>query len=166
VDVDTAISTLLDDDDLPTLTDSAEAIVARLEEAFGAETAIAVLVAEDIGWRVAAGRGLRPNEVRHTIPSDHWLARRVDATETAVIVSGTDVARQELHEVPLIHLDNWLAATVSQGEAMLLLARNGEPAFTLADAVKARDVGLAGMGRLRRATRLRQLARHLSDSVG
>jgi hypothetical protein len=127
------------------------------------DTAIALLVADEDGWHVTGGRSLRPNEWRSVVPHDHWLARRVSGTESAVIVSGTDVARQELHSVPLIHLENWLATTAPDVPALIVLGRAAEPPFSLRDAFEVREAARPHIAELEHALLLQQLARRLDE---
>lgn len=161
--LDHALATLLAADDLPSVADASGAVIDQVADALPTGTAIALLVADERGWRVAGGRGLRANELRAVLPHDHWLARRVDAAETAVIVDGTDVARQELQSAPLIHLDHWMATTLAKAESMVVLARMAEPSFTVEDALLVRDVARSSAPDLSRALLLRELARRLSD---
>ena len=145
----------------PPVSDAAEEIVQAVATLVTAETAIAVLVLEDHEWVVEAGRGLRPNEMRVPIGPSHWLTAHVKDRDTAVVVSGTDVARQELTNVPLIHLEYWMATTMHQSSVMVIVARGDKPEFEVADAVTLTDALHAHVRQLVEAQQLRALARRL-----
>jgi hypothetical protein len=161
--VESALQVLLSSESLPRVSEAAERIVVALGSVFGEHSMRALLVEDDDGWRVGAGVGLRGNERRLLVPANHWLVQRMTTGDSAVIVAGTDVARQELQAVPLIHAEHWLAVTLPAVAAIAVLAREAnEPPFTATDALTARDVASVVVPLLRQALLTRELARTLS----
>lgn len=156
-----------------------QALLAALPEVFGvAETAqavvadaaarvpcdgVALLVPDGDVWRVSAGQGLRPLETRYQLTADAWLTSTVAAHGKGVIVEHTDVARNVLRGAPLASRTHLLAVPIPDADAMLLMARDEEPAFdeqTLATLAQlAREAGPL----LVDAVAVRTLARSLAD---
>jgi hypothetical protein len=155
-----AIRVLATTDELASVSDVAEAVVSLLSEQMG--EGVALMVLDDIGWRVAAGRGLRPIETRGVLERRHWLAHRLESEQTAVVVSGTDLVRQDLRGVPLIHHEQWMATTIADAPAIIVRGREGDLPYTIEDALESRRQA-AQLGRdLQAAIELRVLARRLA----
>jgi len=155
-----AIRVLATTDELASVSDVAEAVVSLLSEQMG--EGVALMVLDDIGWRVAAGRGLRPIETRGVLERRHWLAQRLESEQTAVVVSGTDLVRQDLRGVPLIHHEQWMATTIADAPAIIVRGREGDVPYTIEDALESRRQA-AQLGRdLQAAIELRVLARRLA----
>jgi hypothetical protein len=157
--LDDSINAFLVSDELHSVTDVSTAAVDLIGEVI--PDAIALMVLDGDSWTVSAGRGLRPIEYRGVLERRHWLAQRLEVHETAVIVDGTDIVRQDLRGVPLIHLNQWMATTVPGVPAIVALARSGEIAYTIDDAIAVRDLTAGMAAHLGRAIALRDLARRL-----
>lgn len=156
--VNEAIETLLAQDDLYSVAEVSEVVAEIVGEAIDAASAILVL--DEDGWHVTAGRGLRPVERRAVFSPTNWLARRIGIGEAAVIVNGTDIARQELSGLPHIHLNHWMATAPPGGQTIVIVAREDGP-FSAEDAMYVRDLLAETMPMLRMAADLRTLARRL-----
>jgi hypothetical protein len=157
--IEQAVSTLLATDELYSVAEVATAMVTLLRDEMDDD--VAVMVLDDDGWRVAAGSGLRPIEMRGVLPRAHWLAQRLESEQSAVIVDGTDLVRQQLSGVPLIHHNQWLATTLEQAPAMVVMGRQGDEAYDVEDALVVRALVAEPAAALGRATQLRRLARRL-----
>lgn len=154
---------LLSESDLPpSVPDAAQQLLRAVHAQLPASTAVAVLVLDGRRWTVEAGRGLRLSESRIVIEPTSWLASHVAGRDSAVVVTGTDVARQELHGVPLIHLEHWMAATMADSTVMVVLGRDERPAFRAEDALGIRDATRALVTQLDDAVEVRRLARLLA----
>lgn len=139
VSVRDAMRILLKSELPPTVQEAVQRVVDRVAALVTEQTAIAVLVRDAGEWRVEGGRGVRPNEARTPVSASHWLAKHVAGRDTAVVVSGTDVARQELTSVPLIHFEYWMAVTLQASSVMIIVGRSDEPPFNVNDAVALAD---------------------------
>jgi hypothetical protein len=155
-----ALATLLTGP-LVSLPEALADVLDTLEAAVSDETAMALMIEGPQGWEVAGGRGLRANERRVILAPSHWLSRKVASGEIAVVVSGTDIARQELQSVPLIALEYWMATSLPRTPLMVLLARGDGPPFTVADAMVARRATEPLADRVNEALLTRQVARRL-----
>jgi hypothetical protein len=145
---------------LPRVADTAAVILSRATEAAAADAA-AVLVPDDGVWRVEAGSGLRPLEVRLQIDSSHWLVTEIAVGRRGLLIKNTDVARNQLAGAPLASWANLLAVPVAS-DAFLLLAREHSP-FTRDDLTQV--VGaMAGIDApMNDAIDVRRLARKMID---
>jgi hypothetical protein len=134
-----AIRTLLNVSQLVSLEEAGDLLLEEVAEAMPEHDGAALMTQSAGAWTVAAGHGLRPNERRVLIAPTHWLMRRMANGETAVVVSGTDVARQELQSVPLSNMEHWMATTLDGMTAVVILARSGGTPFTVKDALRVRE---------------------------
>ena len=152
--------------DLPVPThQAAESLVRAISQFVTDTTAVAVLVRDGTQWMVEAGRGVRPNEARTVIGEGHWLSARVSGRDTAVVVNGTDVARQELTGVPLIHFENWMATTMADSSVMVVVGRDEGPPFDVKDAVRLTDASREYVDAITESVVIRSLARRLQDNA-
>jgi hypothetical protein len=148
---------------LVSLPEALASVLDALEAAFSEETAMALMIEGPQGWEVAGGKGLRSNERRVILAPSHWLSRKVAGGEVAVVVNGTDIARQELQSVPLIALEYWMATSLPRTPLMVLLARSDGPPFTVADAMLARRATEPLADQVNEALLTREVARRLES---
>jgi hypothetical protein len=159
--LDDSINALLVSDELHSVTDVSTAAVDLIGEVI--PDALARHGARrrqlDRSPRAAA---CAPSSIEACSNDSHWLGlngwrcRRQPSWS-----SGTDLVRQDLRGVPLIHLNQWMATTVAGVSAIVVLARAGEIAYTLDDAMAVRDLTAGMAADLGRAIALRDLARRL-----
>jgi hypothetical protein len=145
---------------LPRVAETAGVAMSRAVEAAAADAA-AVLVPDDGIWRVEAGSGLRPLEERLQIDASHWLVIEIALAGRGLLITNTDVARNQLAGAPLASWANLLAVPVS-GEAILVLARERSP-FTRDDLTQV--AGAVGDldAPMKDALDVRRLARKMVD---
>jgi hypothetical protein len=145
---------------LPRVAETAGVVMSRATEAAAADAA-AVLVPDDGVWRVEAGTGLRPLEERLQIDATHWLVTEIAVGRRGLLITNTDIARNQLAGAPLASWANLLAVPVAS-DAFLLLARE-RSAFTrdeltqVAGAVEGLDTPMND------AIDVRRLARKMID---
>lgn len=118
-------------DDLYTLADTAEFVVAEAVKLVSADGA-AVLLRDGLAWRVAAGLGLRALEERLTLTAEHWLVEQVSSSLHGILLTSGEGAFRELYGAPLSGSQNLLAAPLPPHGGILLLARHDQP-FTEQD---------------------------------
>jgi hypothetical protein len=123
----------------------------------------ALLVPDGGRWRVAAGLHLRSLEHRYELDSDSWLVDEIARGYRGVIIENTDVARTPLHGAPLASRRHLLAVPVPTVEALLLVARDEDPAFTEDDVLNLARVGQEAAPLLSAALDTRALARALLE---
>lgn len=70
-----------------------------------------------------AGISLRPLEHRLTLGGDDWIVKEVVDARQALLIAGSDIARQRLAGVPLASWEHLLAAPVGKGPGLVVLAR-------------------------------------------
>jgi hypothetical protein len=142
------------------LDECADVAVGELADRVGAE-AVALLVPDDAGWRVAGGVGLRPLEHRVVVPNDHWLVSHVVTAGQGLLADDTDAGRDRLTGVPLAAWRRVLAVPVPDVGGILVAARAEEP-FDAAALEVAAEVGREAGPLLRDAVAVRTLARALA----
>jgi hypothetical protein len=142
--------------------ETAEVVVADAVERTAAHAG-ALLVPDGGRWRVAAGLHLRSLEHRYELDSDSWLVDEIARGYRGVIIENTDVARTPLHGAPLASRRHLLAVPVPTVEALLLVARDEDPAFTEDDVLNLARVGQEAAPLLSAALDTRALARALLE---
>ena len=145
---------------LPRVADTAVVVLSRATEAAAADAA-AVLVPDEGVWRVEAGSGLRPLEERLQIDASHWLVTEIAIGRRGLLITNTDVARNQLAGAPLASWANLLAVPVA-GEAFLLLARE-RGAFTREDLTQVAGAVVGLDAPMSDAIDVRRLARKMID---
>jgi hypothetical protein len=123
--------------------------------------AVAVMLADGQQWRVSSGEGLRAREHRYCLASDHWLVTDLARTDRAAIVEDSDVARSQLHGAPLAERRNLLIAAVPGVPALIIMARDGDPTFTVSDLRCVVEVAERSGPLVQQALQVRVLARRL-----
>ena len=90
-------------------------------------TAGALLVRDGKVWRTAGGLALRPREWMAALGPESWLVNLVAHEQRAILVEDTDIARQQLVNVPLARCRNLMVVPVTGVQGALLVARDEEP---------------------------------------
>ncbi|MFZ0324567.1 MAG: GAF domain-containing protein, partial [Actinomycetes bacterium] len=147
-------------DQLYGLAETADVVVADALTRLRVDGA-ALMVPDGDAWRVAAGHGLRPLEVRYQLTADSWLVQRVAEDSRGVIVEGSDIARHALRGAPLASRRHLLAVPVPMVGAILVLARDDDPSFDETDLAQLAALAREAGPLLQEAINLRALARVL-----
>lgn len=158
--VELVSATLARRTDLSSLAEVADIVLTECTERTQAEAG-ALLCRDGDSWRVAAGIGLRPLEHRYQLDQGHWLVRTLHVEHKAVVVEGTDIARERLHGAPLASWEQVAAVPLGRVEAFVILARREEPFRDTAVELIVR-VGAEAESLMEEALRIRELARVLA----
>ena len=148
--------------DLYGVRETAEVVIADAVERTAAGAG-ALLVPDGRRWRVAAGVHLRPLEHRYELDADSWLVDEIARGYRGAIIADTDVARSPLYGAPLASWRHLLAVPVPLVEGLLLVARDGDPAFTEDDLLMLAQLGQEAAPLFSAALETRALARALSE---
>ena len=121
----------------------------------------ALLAVDGSRWRVAAGVGLRPLELRSELGAGSWLISEIAVAGRAVLIEESDIARERLQGAPLASWRHLLAAPMPDVPALTILARREDPPFDESDLRQLVTLGTEASELVRAALDVRQLARTL-----
>lgn len=147
---------------LPLLAETADELIDRAMAQVDADDA-AIVLRDGETWRVVAGSGLRPLELRAQLTADHWLVETVYRNAQPLVVNNTDSVRPQLAGAPLASRKSLIVAPLAGLHALLLVARRDDPAFTESELRQVAELCLVLIPRLAEAIDVRDLARALDQ---
>lgn len=149
---------------LPTVNDTSDELLGKAMAESGADAGAVLLPDGDV-WRVTAGSGLRPLELRVELAPTHWLVRTVCEGRHGITVKDTDIVRQQLAGAPLASRRHLLAVPVAAKQGLLLLARANDPAFDKGALRRVSTLAEAAAETLAEAMDVRRLAERLTGYI-
>jgi hypothetical protein len=108
--------------------ESAAVVVTEARARLRADAA-AILVADGDRWRPTAAEGARDDERGEILGPSCWLASTMGSARRGLVIHAAEFPGERLHGVPLAGRRHLVVAPVPPARAVLVLARDEDPAF-------------------------------------